>query len=144
MITGKQKQYREKIIGSICRNLDIKLFYFDGRQDYSGMDICRLITGKTSSKKTQSKTADNPMMALVDECSLEENVSVTEKVRSCPKCYSEVVTKIAMKGDKIGEKFLRCRKYPYCDYQISVKDVSIKDIERKEEASRKKAGYQNW
>jgi len=67
-----------------------------------------------------------------------------EKIRSCPKCYSEVVVKIAVKGENIGEKFLMCRKYPYCDYQLPVKDVLLKQLQEKEEQRRGKAGYRNW
>ena len=112
-------------------------------QDYTGMDICRLITGRARTANTRKVVSADPSMVSVEESSM-MYASSTEKKHSCPKCYSDVVTKIAVKGDNIGEKFLMCRKYPYCDYQISVKDAVVKEMQRKEEVSRSKAGYRNW
>lgn len=144
LTSKKQKERREKMITSICRQMGVKIFYFDGRQDYTGMDIRRLITGRTRRINEQKVPAADPSMVSVAEHSFLENASTIEKVKSCPKCYSEVVTKVAVKGEHIGEKFLMCRKYPYCDYQVPLKDAVIKDMQRKEEVARKKAGYKNW
>lgn len=140
---AKQKERREKTLSAVCKAMGIKLFYFDGRQDYSGMDICRLITGRARRSVSRKVVAVDPSMISVEESSMMQTASV-EKIRSCPKCYSDVVTKIAVKGDNIGEKFLMCRKYPYCDYQVSVKDAVVKEMQRKEDVSRSKAGYRNW
>jgi len=142
-VTPKQKESREKVLASVCRAMDIKLFYFDGRQDYTGMDICRLITGRARTPNTRKVVSADPSMVSVEESSM-MYASATEKKHSCPKCYSDVVTKIAVKGDNIGEKFLMCRKYPYCDYQVPVKDAVVKEMQRKEDVSRSKAGYRNW
>lgn len=136
----KDKVYREKLLSSVARAADVRLFYFDGRQDYSGMDLRRLITGRNDKQK--SVTPDPSMVSVEENSSLE--VGTIEKVRSCPKCYSDVVIKMAVKGDRIGEKFLMCRKYPYCDYQVSVKDDSIKKMQTQEENRRSSAGYRNW
>lgn len=148
-ITSRQKQKREKLVSAMCKNMDIKLYFFDSRQDYSAMDIRRLIVGKTRKISRQRKpSSDNlvnsSVLVSVDEHSVVENSSKKQKKRSCPKCYSDVTTKMAVKGDTIGEKFLMCRKYPYCDYKVPLKDDSIKELERKENASRKKVGYNKW
>jgi len=148
-ITSRQKQKREKLISSMCNNMDIKLYYFDSRQDYSGMNIRRLITGKTrriSSKKElpSNSSINNSTLVSVDAHSVVEDLSKKKKKRSCPKCYSEVTTKMAVKGDSIGDKFLICRKFPYCDYKVPLKDASIKEMEKRENASFKKAGYNKW
>jgi len=139
------KQYREKLLSSVCNKADIRLFYFDARQDYSGMDLCRLITGKSKQTKDSrlAVSADPSMVSLAEGDSMMETEAV-EKIRSCPKCYSEVVVKIAVKGDNIGEKFLMCRKYPYCDFQLPVKDVLLKKMQEKEDNRRRKAGYRSW
>ena len=147
-ISAKQKKHRESLMSSVCREADIRLFYFDGRQDYAGMDLCRLITGRSKSKPIESKrrksvVAEPSMMSIEEGDSMMET-DVLDKVRSCPKCYSEVVIKVAVKGDNIGEKFLMCRKYPYCDYQLSVKDESLKTMQSKEDQRRGKAGYRNF
>ena len=145
LTSAKQKQRREKLLSSVCKAADIRLFYFDGRQDYTGMDLCRLITGRSKPKVTNRKIASaEASMVSVEEGDSMMETDAIEKVRSCPKCYSDVVIKIAVKGENIGEKFLMCRKYPYCDYQIPVKDALVKDLQEKEEQRRGKAGYRNW
>jgi len=142
--TLKQKAKREKLLASVCRQIDVKLFYFDGRQDYSGMDVRRLITGKTRRAKQKKVVVAEEASAVSVEKSSMMKVEEVEKIRSCPKCYSEVVTKIAVKGDNIGEKFLMCRKFPYCDYNISVKDALVEEMKLKEKESVSKAGYRNF
>ena len=32
---------------------------------------------------------------------------------------------MAVKGKRIGEKFLMCRKYPYCDYRVAMNDKMV-------------------
>ena len=144
----KKKERREKLLSSVCRAADIRLFYFDGRQNYAQMDLCRLITGRSKSKP---KTKDNrlqvspeaSMMSVEDGDSMMD-IEALDKVSSCPKCYSKVVVKVATKGENIGEKFLMCRKYPYCDYQLPIKDIMVQEMQDKEDSRRSKAGYRNW
>ena len=144
-----KKERREKVISSMCDNMGIKLYYFDPRQDYSAIDIRRLITGKrrsTADQKIPSTTSvlTNSTVASVEAKSIIEDLSKVKKKHTCPKCYAEVITKMAVKGNSIGEKFLMCRKYPYCDYQVPLADESVKEIQKKANASFKKAGYTKW
>jgi len=142
----KQKEKREKLLSSVCRAIDIRLFYFDGRQDYTKMDLCRLITGRSKSKENRGGiqvNAEASMMSVEHGDSMME-MAALDKVSSCPKCYSKVVVKVATKGDQIGEKFLMCRKYPYCDYQLPIKGAVVQEIQDKEDSRRRKAGFKNW
>lgn len=41
---------------------------------------------------------------------------LSEKVRVCPDCGSELVKRVASKGAKIGQKFLACPRYPMCSH----------------------------
>jgi len=151
-MTKREKQKREKLISSICNNMDIKLYYFDSRQDYSAVDIRRLITGRTRRKdyqkiqpsNSESDSINGSTLVSIDSNSVVEDLSKPKKKRSCPKCYSELTTKMAVKGDSIGEKFLMCRKYPYCDYKVPMKDSSIMELEKRERSSHKRAGYNKW
>jgi len=38
-----------------------------------------------------------------------------------------------------------CRKYPYCDYRVSFKDLErMREIEQKENKQAESGGYNNW
>jgi len=140
---SRKLKQRDKLINRVCNSANLKLFYFDVRQDYKSMDIARLITG-TSKRESVPQDRSSPThqsQLTIDNSSH----SVAGHVRNCPKCRSEVVTKVAVKGSNIGEKFLMCRKYPYCDYRISMKDLeSMRKLEQEEGRKSKSEGFKNW
>jgi ssDNA-binding Zn-finger/Zn-ribbon topoisomerase 1 len=119
-LLAKRKR-RDKEIGRICKSADLKFLYFDVRTDYKELDVCRLITGKSKCDKASEHNlpGTHQSQLTIDDSSH----SISTYARSCPKCRSEVVTKVSVKGSNIGEKFLMCRKYPYCDYRIAKKDL---------------------
>lgn len=135
----KGKRNREKMVSEVCETANLRLFYFDIRQDYQDMDIRRLVTGRA---RTSSRhiTPTHQSQLTIDGAS----TSDFAKTRACPKCHSEVVTKVAVKGDKIGEKFLMCRKYPYCDYKVSHSDANVARIAQRKESIAAKPGFRDW
>jgi len=137
---AKDRARREKLISEVCKTANLRLFYFDIRQDYQGMDIRRLVTGRSRRIVEEVKTPTHQSQLSVDGVS----TSDFSRMRSCPKCHSEVVTKVAVKGKRIGEKFLMCRKYPYCDYQVSVNDAKVLKMQRKDEQKASKPGFSDW
>jgi len=139
--TTKRRKKRETLLSSICKELSIQIFYFDSRQDYQSMDILRVVSGSHASKKLHAVVDPTLVSVANDSTSVPRSL---DAIRKCPKCYAEVVTKIAVKGQYVGEKFLMCRKYPYCDYQISMKELSIKALQDKKAESRAKGGYDKW
>lgn len=130
---------RSAYIESICESANLKLFFFDVRQSYQDKDIRWLVLGEESDQRRQN-TAVQPSSLTVGA----KSISEIPELRSCPKCKAEVVLKMATKGDHIGEKFLMCRKYPYCDYQISVNDEKVLKIVRAAEARAPQDGYKAW
>lgn len=137
---AKNRVRREKLISEVCKTANLRLFYFDIRQDYQGMDIRRLVTGRSRRTTTEAITPTHQTQMSTDGAS----VTDYSRMRSCPKCHSEVVTKIAVKGKRIGEKFLMCRKYPYCDYQMSVTEAKAVEMQRKDEQKASKPGFSDW
>ena len=144
----KDKVYREVLVSEVCKTTHLKLFYFDIRQDYADVDIRRLVTGRQAKRRTeQSQAAYNPASAgppshlTVDNSHYE----MYAKNRSCPQCNGEVVTKVAVKGKHIGQKYLLCRKYPYCDYRTQVSEQSLAKIQEQQTAdAAKSAGFKDW
>ena len=134
-----RRKKRESFVDSVCKATRLRLFYFDIRQDYTEVDLYRLVTGRSRKTKPSSEGG-----AAFSQLSINEEDRELTRLKTCPKCHSEVVTKVAIKGSNIGEKFLMCRKYPYCDYQVTVeqakKSKASEGVKRKEHS----AGFKNW
>ena len=149
-ISRSKKQNRTALISELCKATKLRLFYFDTRQDYLGVDIRRLITGSSKCAKPQPKehTSKPAQQATQQASELTTSHSLlTEHLsqNNCPKCHSELVTKVAMKGDYIGERFLMCRKYPYCDHRVLIDDpnvVNIRSVSVQKSEIRK--GFSDW
>ncbi len=133
-------QNREILIGRICKSAHLRLFYFDTRQDYRGVDIQRLVTGRSSKqrKSVSHEPTGQPSHMTVDSSTYQ----MYAKNRSCPQCNGELVTKVAVKGKHIGEKYLLCRKYPYCDYRTHFSDNKI--LKMQESVAHAKPAYKDW
>lgn len=132
---------RERLVNDVCKAAQLRLFYFDIRQDYRGVDIRRLVTGRQKSKTVEpiAEPAGRSQMTIDDP----EYASFARQ-KTCPQCNSEVVTKVAVKGKNIGDKFLMCRKYPYCDYRVPLTDKKILDMEKHKDKQSLKQGYKDW
>lgn len=155
----KEKQHNSAVVSELCKAAKLKLFFFDVRQDYSGVDIRRLITGssscapksqpiKSAAQKTkQHKVVMHAETDVKTDCDspslLTEHIGQT----SCPQCYSQLLTKVAVKGSHVGERFLMCKKYPYCDYRVLLSDakiVSLQSNSSSQVSDPAAKGYSDW
>ena len=155
----KEKQHNSAVVGELCKAAKLKLFFFDVRQDYSGVDIRRLITGSSRctpksppaedvvKHTTKQKVLTNADTAAKTDCDspslLTEHIGQT----SCPQCYSQLVTKVAVKGSHVGERFLMCKKYPYCDYRVLLSDAKIVSLQSNSTSQVSEPiakGYSDW
>lgn len=142
---GKSKRNRlnrEALLARVCNGAGLKLFYFDIRQDYRSKDVARLITGRAKLRQESKPTITPTHESQLSVDTLSQ--SVLGHRRTCPKCRSEVVTKVAVRGSQIGKKFLMCRKYPYCDYQVVSTEENINKIEQEERRKADVGGFNNW
>ena len=116
-VAKKDRREREKLVSRICQLSNIRLFYFDARQDYQDMDIHQVITGRPSKGRFEQSPTHQSQLTI------DRSVNNSAVSRPCPKCDGELAIKVAVKGKQMGKKFLMCRKYPYCDYQLPVTDA---------------------
>lgn len=147
-ISRTRKQMRDSLVSELCKASNLRLFYFDTRQDYLGMDIRRLITGSSKcSKDLEKKGEEQPHSAMeMSEMSASQSM-VTEHVgqKTCPDCHSQLITKVAIKGKHIGERFLMCRKYPYCEYRVPLNKPNVVNIRSAgAQAAELKKGFSDW
>ncbi len=138
----KSERGRESVVAEVCKESKLKMYYFDIRQDYRDVDLRRLITGRSAIKREPAAVSPATHKSRLTVAG--ESVSEFSSLRSCPKCHSEVVTKVAVKGDHIGEKFLMCRKYPYCDYQVPLHDAKIRKLHTQKILQDAKPGFKDW
>ncbi len=159
--SASQAVQRSALIKQLCAAMKLKVFYLDADQRYRGQDLRRLITGQSQCAKPNSKESSTLEVAtswtdnLVTETEYDE--TALGGLSSCPDCHSELVTKMAMKGPHIGERFVMCRKYPYCEYRVQLDEH--KALQKQTDASTKRntggfvhphdrqpqtKGYSNW
>lgn len=139
----RDRSDREFLVNSVCKSAHLRLFYFDIRQDYKGVDIQRLVTGHSSKQKEPELSGSARSQFTIDNSSY----AAFAKQRSCPQCNGEVVTKVAVKGKRIGEKFLMCRKYPYCDYRVAMNDRDVADSLNESDDTKDnvvRPGFKDW
>jgi len=142
--TLRAQKERNDLINQLCEDVNLRVFYFDARQaeSYKSMNLCRLITGRSKRKFQEAHMSPTHQSQLTIDVSSE---AIIGNSRSCPKCRNELVTKVSMKGADIGEKYLMCRKYPYCDYRISMSDIgSLQRIQQREKQDAVAEGYSKW
>jgi len=144
-IPRARKQKRNAMISELCKASKLRLFYFDTRQDYLGLDIRRLITGSSKCAKKVAKSTEKSTLDL-SELSISRSM-MTEQIgeNTCPECHSDLVTKVAVKGKHIGERFLMCRKYPYCDYRVLLNDPNVVSIRSNStQVAEVRKGFSEW
>ena len=136
--TRTKVSIRNKLINSLCEATRVRLFFIDVRQDYRDVDIRRLVTGRVSPENVVDTHSVQASQMTIDNSSY----AAFARQRSCPQCNGEMVTKVALKGKHLGQKFLMCRKYPYCDYRVAVNESQIKQEAMKQ--TEEQAGYTKW
>lgn len=137
----KERSEREALVNSVCKAAHLRLFYFDVRQDYQRVDIRRLVTGYSSKPKDPEINGAARSQFTIDNSSY----AAFAKQRTCPQCNGEVVTKVAVKGKRIGEKFLMCRKYPYCDYRVAMNDKQVAEgLKDETQNNVVRPGFKDW
>lgn len=142
-VTKKQRGKREALVNTVCKAANLRLFYFDIRQDYKNVDIGRLVTGRSSKpSKPKYDLAERSQFTIEDS-----SYAAYTKHRNCPQCNGEVVSKVAIKGKHIGKKYLMCRKYPYCDYRVALNDEQVVKQVRAQESEDEsviRPGFKDW
>lgn len=54
---------------------------------------------------------------------MEEKVEISEENKICKRCGSEMVSRVAKRGENAGNKFWGCSSYPKCRYIEAIEDI---------------------
>jgi ssDNA-binding Zn-finger/Zn-ribbon topoisomerase 1 len=102
---------RDKLVEDACASSSLKLHRFKAAHSYNISDVRMTIFPLLVSEDRISgdSSIENPTESIVTPIS-----------KACPKCSSELIKKIARKGDNKGNEFLACNAFPKCRYTEDV------------------------
>ncbi len=93
---------RDEFLDFVCRSAGIPLLFLKARSGYSPNELRQALTPYIDFSQPQQPQSDQ--------------TEANEDIRSCPKCGSLLVVKVAKKGKNQGKKFLACSNFPKCRY----------------------------
>jgi very-short-patch-repair endonuclease len=99
---SKQK-IRDAFIEGACKSADFSLIRFVAKSTYTVNDIQKAL--RENLPNLQNDVNNPPQIELN-----------TPVVKTCPKCSSEMITRISKKGKAAGNEFLGCSAFPKCRY----------------------------
>lgn len=99
---SKQK-IRDAFIEGACKSADFPLIRFVAKSTYRVNDIQKALSEYLPN--LQNSVTNHPQVELD-----------TPVVKVCPKCSSELITRMSKKGKTAGNEFLGCSAFPKCRY----------------------------
>lgn len=98
----QKRKSRDEFVNKALEAAGIPLFRFPVKQAYELTEIRTTLEGILNTRERQ----ENPPRKLQE--------SITEPVKTCPKCESQMIIRTAKKGENKGKEFLACSAYPKC------------------------------
>ena len=100
------RKERDRFLEDACTQAGLPLLRFNAKQSYSISEIrgtVMLALGRSELVEIEAKPSDQS----IDATGVEER---------CPRCSSELVVRVAKKGENAGREFLACSTFPICRY----------------------------
>lgn len=135
----KQTFRQQKVLAEFLSISDFKIhvvIYFVGKCKFKTQlpsNVIRSSLGryiKAFDKKCLSEEEVQSIVVKLNQHKVESNITNKDHIRSlkerldsktvCPNCGSDLITKVAKKGPKSGEKFLGCKSYPKCRFTKNI------------------------
>jgi hypothetical protein len=99
------RNQRDRFLQEACDHSGIPMIQVDAKASYSINDLKQ----KLSEVIPGLNEAAEPNIQSIKEGNESSN-------DQCPKCGSELVTRVAKKGEHAGKSFIACSSYPKCRY----------------------------
>lgn len=114
---AKNRKERDLFLVGACKSSSVPLIQVPAKSTYNIGEIRELFSpylgSRTSAASNKVHSYETP--------ALEENLPIQDKSdRSCPKCSSLLVKRVAKKGNNAGNEFWACSSFPKCRYSIAV------------------------
>ena len=94
-----RRMQRDEFLQFVCNSAGIPLLFLKAKSGYSPAELKQVLSSYINFSQSEN-TQKNPK----------------ENAKTCPKCGSKLVVKVAKKGKNIGNKFWACSNFPKCRY----------------------------
>jgi len=108
---SKKRKKRDDFLSGACSAAGIPLVQVPAKSAYVIDEIRQLIMPHLGILKLEGSVASS---------SSQQKPAKQEK--NCPKCASEMVIRVAKKGDNAGNQFWACSAYPKCRHTEAIKE----------------------
>ncbi len=109
---SKKRQERDAFLEGACDAAGLSLIQIPAQATYRINEIQQLFVSYLPSEATKTLELD---VNSTLETPVTEEYDIQEE-KTCPKCSSAMVKKVAKKGKNIGNEFWACSAFPKCRY----------------------------
>lgn len=102
---SKSRQQRDRLLDGACQSAGLPLIQVPARAAYVLAEIRGLVAPYVGGLEVPQPAAHGS-----------NEPERSEETKSCPKCASPLVRRVAKRGEKSGEPFLGCSAFPKCKY----------------------------
>jgi len=103
---SKKRKERDAFLEGVCQSANVPLVQITAKSTYKINEIQALIVSHLPGISISKATSSSSLQI--------EEVPLGEK--TCPKCSSKMVRKVAKKGKNVGKQFWACSAFPKCRY----------------------------
>lgn len=115
---SKVRKERDQFLENACKSADIPLVQVPAKAAYSIAEIQSCISAYLPIAPSHSIDQESSIAALNSGMTQSEN----EINKTCPKCSSEMLKKVAKKGKNTGNEFWACSAFPKCRYSHEINE----------------------
>ncbi len=116
---SKKRQERDDFLRGASNSAGLSLIQIPAQAKYNINEIQKLFASFLPGESLRHLEAEpEPASTLETPVS---KIPVTEEEKTCPKCSSEMVKKVAKKGKNTGNEFWACTAFPRCRHTEAIK-----------------------
>lgn len=105
---SKKRKNRDAFLEAACQSADLPLIQITAKSTYNIKEIQKSLLNYIPSKPSSEIEAT------------EHVAKVSNNEKTCPKCSSKLVKKVAKKGENIGNEFWACSAFPKCRHTETI------------------------
>ncbi|MES9899387.1 MAG: DUF2726 domain-containing protein [Sedimenticola sp.] len=113
--SSKTRIARDEFLESVCNSAEVKLHRFKASKGYSIGEVRDALFPSPAIQNAPVLPSQKIEHILTKEVDKTKDNSLVQQ-NTCPKCSSDLVRRIAKKGQHKGSEFLACSAYPKCRY----------------------------
>jgi len=114
---SKSRKERDSFLAGACQYSSVPLIQMPAKSTYNIGEIKELLSPYLNKTIISILTKEvSPELVVMEE----EQTTIEMEEKACPKCSSQLVKKVANKGDNAGNEFWECSSFPKCRHTEAV------------------------